>query len=339
MTRITFLIGNGFDLNIGLKTSYNDFYQYYIKKHPDDMLAKSIKNNINLWSNLELKLGEYTEQIKPEEEEAFWNSEENLEQELANYLENQMELVKINNDIKRTETAFEMQRSLTEFSHELPENIQQQIHNLFNSIRESITYSFISFNYTTVLDQCLNLTKKIIRNSIGTHKCGGGLVYSDDVGDVIHIHGTTEAEMVLGVNDEEQVSNKNFREKNLYKQLLIKEETINGYNPDKNKNAYKRIDDSIIICVFGMSIGRTDKRWWQYICKWLQENHERLLVIYEKTEPKKRITKHTLFPHEYNMLERLKDNANLANDVWEQIKNQIYIKCNPDIFNFKILGK
>lgn len=27
---VTFLIGNGFDINLGLKTSYKDFYEQYI---------------------------------------------------------------------------------------------------------------------------------------------------------------------------------------------------------------------------------------------------------------------------------------------------------------------
>lgn len=29
---VTFLLGNGFDLNLGLLTSYKDFYSYYTKK-------------------------------------------------------------------------------------------------------------------------------------------------------------------------------------------------------------------------------------------------------------------------------------------------------------------
>ena len=30
---IAYLIGNGFDLNLGLKTRYDDFYDYYIDNH------------------------------------------------------------------------------------------------------------------------------------------------------------------------------------------------------------------------------------------------------------------------------------------------------------------
>lgn len=38
---VTFLLGNGFDLNLGLSTSYKDFYSYYTKKEPNDFIAKS----------------------------------------------------------------------------------------------------------------------------------------------------------------------------------------------------------------------------------------------------------------------------------------------------------
>lgn len=33
---ITYLIGNGFDVNIGLKSSYADFYKSYVNNHPDN---------------------------------------------------------------------------------------------------------------------------------------------------------------------------------------------------------------------------------------------------------------------------------------------------------------
>ncbi len=37
--RVTFLIGNGFDLNLGLDTRYEDFYPHYLEDgrfHTDD---------------------------------------------------------------------------------------------------------------------------------------------------------------------------------------------------------------------------------------------------------------------------------------------------------------
>ena len=42
MARILFFIGNGFDLNIGLKTGYKHFYGDFVKSHPDNIIAKEI---------------------------------------------------------------------------------------------------------------------------------------------------------------------------------------------------------------------------------------------------------------------------------------------------------
>lgn len=54
--RITFMIGNGFDKNVGLNTGYDDFY----KSLPENTLYgifKSIKTDTALWSDMEEGLG------------------------------------------------------------------------------------------------------------------------------------------------------------------------------------------------------------------------------------------------------------------------------------------
>ena len=65
---ITFLIGNGFDLNLGLETSYNSFIKKYTKgiknaKDTDDILyyfKKKISKDIGLWSSAEEAIGKIT---------------------------------------------------------------------------------------------------------------------------------------------------------------------------------------------------------------------------------------------------------------------------------------
>ena len=86
--------------------------------------------------------------------------------------------------------------------------------------------------------------------------------------------------MVLGVNDKNQIANKNFQRDIEKKELLIKEEINKSYKNSRIQEARAAIDDSSVICVFGMSIGETDKMWWQYIAKWLQCSEARKLVIF-----------------------------------------------------------
>lgn len=65
--RITFLIGNGFDLNLGLKTRYTDFYPYYcdMPSHRHRQIARFREllkqtGSHPLWADFEKALGECT---------------------------------------------------------------------------------------------------------------------------------------------------------------------------------------------------------------------------------------------------------------------------------------
>lgn len=51
----TIILGNGFDINWGLKTQYNDFYQWVEAKdqHSNDSVYKAIKDSPETWSDLE----------------------------------------------------------------------------------------------------------------------------------------------------------------------------------------------------------------------------------------------------------------------------------------------
>ncbi len=59
---ILFLIGNGFDINIGLKSKYIDFYKYYNSIKSDNEIITALKESLSIndenWSDLETALGE-----------------------------------------------------------------------------------------------------------------------------------------------------------------------------------------------------------------------------------------------------------------------------------------
>ena len=48
---VVFLIGNGFDLGLGLKTSYRDFIDFYLNKKEDDSLLNSEKEIIRIFKD------------------------------------------------------------------------------------------------------------------------------------------------------------------------------------------------------------------------------------------------------------------------------------------------
>jgi len=65
------IVGNGFDLNLGLKTSYKDFiesdYFIYLTQH-DNSLATYLmgKTNLNNWVDIEKEITNYSRQVKDE---------------------------------------------------------------------------------------------------------------------------------------------------------------------------------------------------------------------------------------------------------------------------------
>ena len=64
---ITFLIGNGFDINLGLQTRYIDFCNHYIERISEEEQIKKFKHDIKKnkeeWSYFESTLGKYTVEL------------------------------------------------------------------------------------------------------------------------------------------------------------------------------------------------------------------------------------------------------------------------------------
>lgn len=338
MPGITFFIGNGFDLNMGLETRYDQFCEYYIQHNPEDFLAQSMKRDIELWSDVEIALGKITEQVPDGEEDRFGESKDLLEIALGDYLEKEQKKIEITNE-QQEQITKDMKRCLTSFYQELPVEHMQSIERIIKGCRGTLNYSFVSFNYTNVLDRCVEITKRRLNSDLGGYNADNGNQYPQKLGNVVHIHGTIENEMILGVNDIGQIADRRFTENSLYRQCMVKEEANNRFAQNKIQSVKKLIDGSCMICIFGMSIGETDKMWWQYIGKWLLASGEHRLIIYIRhNSQRKRVTARERFITENKILQRFKENSGIKEE-WEKAESKIYIVCNGNIFNFSVMPK
>lgn len=104
------VIGNGFDLSLGLKTSYKDFiesknFDLLIEKENTLALYLEEKREINNWVDIEKELTNYSKQIKDDKKTVKDDFKE-LKNSLIDYLEEAQEK-KINQNSK----AFEMIKS------------------------------------------------------------------------------------------------------------------------------------------------------------------------------------------------------------------------------------
>ena len=299
---VTFLIGNGFDRNLGLATTYAEFVKEYktikpLSKTIEDF-RKHIKDNEELWSSAEIALGQYTAQLDSGKGAAFSECHTDICEELAKYLKDQQK--RINYGII-PEKASEALISLNAILQPFPTQENDTLNEVFTKHNhESRNFNFIIFNYTDTLDKLLEITQKK-PDILGTHKHSGQIL-KHTVGRVCHVHGTVDGEMVFGVNDDSQIAKNEVFEcedGDLYKNLLIKQQANATYLENTDAKAAKILSDSHLIYIYGMSIGETDKLWWNRICKWLKGSSERHLIIQKFSMPDKGV-----LPSKYQLAER-----------------------------------
>lgn len=299
---ITFLIGNGFDRNLGLLTAYSDFVKFYkMTVAKTDTLQKfreHIKENKELWSDAEIALGKYTNQFEVGKAETFAECQTDFCEFLANYLKEQERRIDYDESADLILNAFS---KLEQIINVFPTQEQEVIGNVIKNKRnENTKFNFICFNYTSTLDNCLQLVKSS-PGILGSHKYSNQTL-NHTIGEICHVHGTVDKEMVFGVNDESQISKVDIfdcEDGDIYKNLLIKIQANASYLENTDAKAKSLLDSSQIIYVYGMSIGETDKLWWQRICKWLSGSSERHLIVQKYGFPTK-----SVLPTYYQLAER-----------------------------------
>ena len=104
---------------------------------------------------------------------------------------------------------------------------------------------------------------------------------------VIHVHGTTDNSLILGVNDETQIDNKELLNTPQFKEMMVKAESVELMGHLWQREAEKQISKSSFVCILGMSIGQTDAKWWKKLVQWLKANGSRRILLYwfEKNPP------------------------------------------------------
>lgn len=336
---ITFLIGNGFDLNLGLKTGYTDFYNYYIQQLPNDMIVKSIiKENgtYKLWSDLELGLGSFLQEIDNNHINDFLNSKATLERYLTDYL-----IQEDNKIFIKDEQALlgEFKNAVVNFYKEFSLSERNIYKSYLSNENKEIVYTFINFNYTSSLDKIVEIADKDTK-SFSTHKYSN---YTNDIidklGNVLHIHGELNKGIIIGVNDESQIKNDKLRNNTDLTDYIIKSNLNAAIGELKQQTAFERINNSKYVCVYGLSIGDTDNIWWCKIIEWLirSPDHKLVLYIYKETNIQYSVQEQVRFSNNHKM-KIINKNIKLDKQTKEKIRKQVIVIPNSKIFNFNNIG-
>ena len=330
---ITFLLGNGFDMNFGLKTSYKSFYNHLKKSKVRNRLINNILSNIDceLWSDLELGLGNYLSNINSETEiEDFLNEKEVVESLLVDYLVQEIDKFEIV-DEKTISQIFN--QNVINFHKDF--NRKEKSH--YVSVladTKTLKYQFITYNYTDIIDQIISIVKN--QSEPFSRRNYKGTVVKDVLCDAIHVHGTLDEGIVLALNDTSQINNEKLQNDDNLKRFMIKSQINEEDGNFLTDDALKVIENSLYICIFGMSIGDTDNMWWQAIMKWLLQNSNRRIVFFVRDNTE--ISKSKAARLKFNRDKRKilsQHSVELSEEDYQKIESQVIVILNSDIFDFK----
>lgn len=269
--KVLHILGNGFDLNLGLKTSYKDFYDYYksVKSSNNSVnnLKTNISNNYKNWSDLEIALGQYTEEFKTVDD--FDEVFEDIIEQLAEYLKR--EEAKFDSAEVDKEKFFENLVKPEVFLSVAENNLIRNYKNKF--INNTWVVDIVTFNYTTVIERIIEQKKNI---KIGHHQKDNITV---TLRGVEHIHGDVDNRMVLGVNDVSQLKNKEFHQNVDVLEAIVKEKCNLAYGHTIDNHFKAKISQADFICIFGASLGDSDNMWWELIGERLKKEKIPIIIF------------------------------------------------------------
>lgn len=318
---ILFIIGNGFDLNLGMKTRYKDFYDYYQLKESQSSnlhkLKNQIKGDIENWSDLEFSLGEYTERMNSLEE--FDEVFEDVGANLAEYLQEEEKCFDFSDVLRKNffdYLAFP-ERSL------LPADKDEIVS--FKEKWNNITWNVnvVTFNYTKSFEQLLG--EKLNNLEIAAHHNS-----TIQFRGLEHIHGYVDNRMILGVNDKSQISNASFRENLDIVEAIVKNDCNIAQKHNVDIRCKDQISKSNLICIFGSSIGETDNMWWNLIGNQLKRDCK--LIIFDRCEKINPRAGYLKKRKEREIKQRFLSKIKLTEEEKRKVDNAIFVGLNTDLF-------
>lgn len=338
---ITFMIGNGFDVDQGIESSYSKFYEWYCDKPSDKKHIEAFRKNIKAditrdvpddektWADFELGLGKHTARFTKNTVEDFLDCLEDGQENIRKYLLEQE--TKFNPDAYDDSAYQAFYQSIRDFYAEVPDLERPPIQTSIQTRKEeSIAIKFITFNYTSTLARIFTRLPSdpfeawSIRGSKYTY-------YVNRT--ILHVHGATNEFPVLGVNDETQIANQELLKTPQFKEMMCKADSVRALGKLWHEEAEKQISKSRFVCILGMSLGDSDAKWWRKLNQWLKADSNRHLIIYwfEK-EPPNGISIRKELQYKEKVKNKLLSFSTLSPEEISSLKNRIHVIINTKSF-------
>lgn len=266
---ILYIIGNGLDIAHHMKTSYQDFFKYYLAVSTADKDIIAMKQDIDshkyeTWADLEIGMGIYSSQCA--DKDVFLKCLSDIKTNLKEYLKKESE--KISQYKLLSVSGFEYPGSFLD-----PE--PQNRYDSFCTRKGPNNINVITLNYTPTLEYLLNYRGNTIKISPNT-----------TLFTIQHVHGTLDDMMVMGVNDSSQISNTDIKSDIDVIEDFVKPEYNDACMNNKNAICSSLIRRAEMIVLYGTSLGLSDEKWWKLIGQRMSKDNSPLLVYLPYDEKK-----------------------------------------------------
>lgn len=318
---IVYILGNGFDINLGLKTQYQEFYDSLSGGNSHSIWSQKLQKDlkdIKRWADMELGLGACTIDFYSSEEYlAFFEGVSDL---LAEYLKNQEATFEVKGkDIEKLKDDFVYpEQYLFPSEREEIERFKSQWYNQQWNLR------VVTLNYTRTLEKLFNT------NSFDFQISRHPGPYFVKLKSILHLHGYHDEGMIFGVDDHDQIVNEKFREILEVRESLVKPycNSVSGFTVDRDCKT--QIQNANLICVFGCSLGITDSTWWDLIGQQLKQDCRLILFMRGKEINKRRYQMR--LEQVRNIQELFLSRTKLSAEERVAVKKNILVAINAEIF-------
>lgn len=267
---ILYIIGNGLDIAHHMKTSYQDFFNYYIEQLSGDRDILAMKIDIKnhryeTWADLEMGMGAYSSLCA--NKAVFLKCLTDIKTNLSNYLQKESEKINV-----YTVKSFSNFLNLGSFLDPEPRN---QYIKYIKHMSRDLHINLMTFNYTSTLEWLFDFKDGAkILSPIATLES------------IQHVHGMLDNMMVMGVNDSSQISNETFSSDLDVVEDFVKPEYNDACMNGKNGICENLIQYANVIVLYGTSLGLSDIKWWRQIGQRMSQDDYPLLVYLPYDEKK-----------------------------------------------------
>lgn len=339
---VLYLIGNGFDLRLGLPTRYADFLEYYKRQTPQlgsgrsqqeeaiqkykerlfSEMAEREECGEEQWKDLEIALGEFTTAFG-DDADGFCDFYEDMNRSLEAYLSQYNSFEPTSEELEKTRESFIYPYRY--FKAKEQNKLRAQP---FDKTCYSV--NIISFNYTSSIESfCREAFLRSREYSYSEEKHGGG--YRVRYQGVQYIHGKLgDGGILLGVDHGEQIANDQFRQCDDVADLLLKPQANEGRGTLVDEECLSLIAGADVICLFGLSLGPTDQMWWTAIKKRFLDNPE-VILLYFHYDPSADSTLNFDRRKERRARQHLIDALGLEGNQ-KEYDDRIFVAINSDMF-------